>query len=134
MYGILLWGGIGISLGLVTYGQNMIKTVGTKISRLTPSLGFTVDLSAALVIMFCSVLGIPVSTTHCQVMGMVGAGVAKGWVDSNSFQEGLKSVDFKVIGNIVLSWIITIPFSLILSIIVYSIARIALLGTFLLDR
>ena len=67
MYGILLWGGIGISLGLVTYGQNMIKTVGTKISRLTPSLGFTVDLSAALVIMFCSVLGIPVSTTHCQV-------------------------------------------------------------------
>ena len=63
-------------------------------------------------------------------MGMVGAGVAKGWVDSNSFQEGLKSVDFKVIGNIVLSWIITIPFSLILSIIVYSIARIAVLGPF----
>lgn len=72
MYGILLWGGIGISLGLVFYGQNMIETVGTKISRLTPSLGFTVDLTASMVVMFCSILGIPTSTTHCQVCQVVG--------------------------------------------------------------
>jgi len=63
-------------------------------------------------------------------MGMVGAGVAKGWVDSNSFRKGLESVDFNVMKNIVVSWIVTIPFSLLLSMIVYSVARVAILGPF----
>ena len=63
-------------------------------------------------------------------MGMVGAGVAKGWVDSNSFKKGLESVDFKVMKNIVVSWIVTIPFSLVLSMIVYSVARVAIIGPF----
>ena len=61
---------------------------------------------------------------------MVGAGVAKGWVDSNSFKEALESVDFKVMKNIVVSWIVTIPFSLVLSMIVYSVARVAIIGPF----
>ena len=61
---------------------------------------------------------------------MVGAGVAKGWVDSNSFKSGLESVDFKVMKNIVVSWIVTIPFSLVLSMIVYSVARVAIIGPF----
>ena len=61
---------------------------------------------------------------------MVGAGVAKGWVDSNSFKKGLESVDFKVMKNIVVSWIVTIPFSLVLSMIVYSVARVAIIGPF----
>lgn len=130
LYGVLLWGGLGISLGLVFYGKRVIETMGSKMTRMTPSLGFTVVLTASIVIMFCSILGIPASTTHCQVMGVVGAGVAKGWVDSGSFREGMKTVDFKLMGNIALSWVVTIPFALVLSVIFYSIARVSILGPF----
>jgi len=130
MYGILLWGGMGIALGLVFYGRKVIETMGSKISQMTPSLGFTVVLTASIVIMFCSILGIPASTTHCQVMGVVGAGVAKGWVDSGSLREGLKTVDFHLMGRIAISWIVTIPFALILSMAIYAIARVAILGPF----
>ena len=70
LYGILLWGGIGISLGLVLYGERVILTMGTKMTKMTSSLGFTVVLSASLVVMICSAAGIPTSTTHCQVMGV----------------------------------------------------------------
>ena len=87
----------------------------SQISRMTPSLGFTVVLTASIVVMICSITGIPTSTTHCQVMGVVGAGVAKGWVDNGAFREGIKTIDFSLIGNIALSWIVTIPFAFTLS-------------------
>ena len=67
LYGVLLWGGIGISLGMVCCGSRVIETMGSKISRMTPSLGFTVVLTASVVVMVCSMAGIPTSTTHCQV-------------------------------------------------------------------
>ena len=63
----MAWGGIGISLGLLMFGRRVIMTMGTKITPMTPSLGFVVVLSASLVVMLCTFLGIPVSTTHCQV-------------------------------------------------------------------
>jgi phosphate/sulfate permease len=128
MYGILLWGGIGISLGLVCFGKRVIVTMGSKISRMTPSLGFTVVLTASIVVMICSIAGIPTSTTHCQVMGVVGAGVAKGWVDSGSFKGGLQTIDFSLMRNIALSWIVTIPFALVLSSMLYAVARVIIIG------
>ena len=130
MYGILLWGGIGISVGLVLYGERVIVTMGTKMTRMTSSLGFTVVLSASLVVMVCSVAGIPTSTTHCQVMGVVGAGVAKGWTDQGSLKAGLASIDFVLMRNIALSWIVTIPFALALSSILYAIARVIFIAPF----
>ena len=130
MYGILLWGGIGISLGLVCFGKRVIVTMGSKISRMTPSLGFTVVLTASIVVMICSIAGIPTSTTHCQVMGVVGAGVAKGWVDSGSFKGGLQTIDFSLMRNIALSWIVTIPFALVLSSMLYAVARVIIIGAF----
>ena len=130
MYGILLWGGIGISLGLVCFGKRVIVTMGSKISKMTPSLGFTVVLTASIVVMICSIAGIPTSTTHCQVMGVVGAGVAKGWVDSGSFKGGLQTIDFSLMRNIALSWIVTIPFAMVLSAMLYAVARVIIIGAF----
>jgi len=130
LYGILMWGGIGISLGLVCFGKRVIMTMGTKISRMTPSLGFTVVLTASIVVMMCSIVGIPTSTTHCQVMGVVGCGVAKGWVDSGSFKGGLQTIDLSLMRNIALSWIVTIPFALVLSSMLYAVARVLIIGAF----
>ena len=130
MYGILLWGGIGISVGLVLYGERVIVTMGTKMTKMTSSLGFTVVLSASLVVMICSVAGIPTSTTHCQVMGVVGAGVARGLIDTGNIRDGLSTIDFKLIGSIAMSWIVTIPFSIVLSTILYAAVRVVVIGPF----
>ena len=74
------------------------------------------------------ITGIPTSTTHCQVMGVVGAGVARGLVDSGNIRGGLSTIDFKLIGGIALSWIVTIPFSLLLSTILHAVVRVVVIG------
>merc|ERR1712013_100960 len=122
LYGILLWGGIGISLGMVCCGSRVIETMGSKISKMAPSLGFTV------VVMVCSMAGIPTSTTHCQVMGVVGAGIARGWVDTGSLKGGFNTIDFSLMRNIALSWIATITFAMALSALVYAVADVILIG------
>ena len=77
----LFWGGIGISLGLLIFGRRVIMTMGTKITPMTPSLGFVSVMSSTTIVMLCTLLGIPVSTTQCQVMALVGGGIARGWID-----------------------------------------------------
>ena len=57
VYGILMWGGLGIALGLVCYGERVIVTMGSKISRVTPSLGFTVVMTSSIVVVVCSIAG-----------------------------------------------------------------------------
>ena len=64
---ILLLGGIGIVVGLVTYGARVMKTIGSKITELTPSRGFAAELAAAATVVFASTLGLPISTTHTLV-------------------------------------------------------------------
>jgi len=125
-----LWGGIGIGLGLMMFGEKVIRTMGSKITPMTPSLGFVVVSSSNLVVMFCSLTGIPTSTTQCQVMALMGAGVARGWVDSGSFKQGLNTVNLGVFRNIGLSWLCTIPFSLALSSALYAVLRIIFIGGF----
>jgi len=126
----LAWGGIGISLGLFMFGKRVIMTMGTKITPMTPSLGFIVVLSASLVVMICSFLGIPTSTTHCQVMAVVGGGIARGIIDTNSIPGGLKTVDLKVFRNIGLSWLVTIPASMAISAGLYAVLRVSVIGPF----
>ena len=124
----LIWGGIGISLGLLSFGRRVIMTLGTKITPMTPSLGFVSVMSSTTIVMLCTLLGIPVSTTQCQVMAVVGGGIARGWIDHGSFKSGLDTVDIKVFRNIGLSWICTIPFSGFLSACLYAAVRRPLLG------
>ena len=110
---ILLLGGMGIVVGLATFGRHVIATVGTKITHLTPSRGFAAELAAATTIVIASGTGIPVSTTHTLVGAVLGVGMARG----------ISAIDLGVVGRIFLSWIITIPAGAILSIIFFYILR-----------
>ena len=96
---ILLLGGIGIVVGLATYGWKVIATIGKKITELTPSRGFAAELGAAATVVLASGTGLPISTTHTLVGAVLGVGLARG----------IGALNLRVIGTIFTSWIITLP-------------------------
>jgi len=106
---ILGLGGVGIIIGLSTWGWRVMLTIGKKITELTPSRGFSAEIATATTIVIASKLGLPVSTTHTLVGGVLGVG----------FARGLSSLNLRVIGNIVISWVITIPVGALGAIIFY---------------
>ena len=63
-------------------------------------------------------------------MGIVGASIAKGWIDSGSLKTGLRSFDIGLIGNIALSWVITIPCAIAVSAGIYAPSRVLIIGPF----
>ena len=99
-------GGIGIVIGLATWGYRVMETVGKKITELTPSRGFAAELGAATTIVLASRLGIPVSTTHVLVGSVLGVGLARG----------IGVLDLRVVGRILTSWVMTLPIAAILSV------------------
>jgi len=96
---ILLIGGAGIVLGLITLGYRVMLTVGKKITELTPSRGFCAELAAASTVVIASRTGLPVSTTHILVGAVLGVGLARG----------LGALDLRVVLNIIISWVVTLP-------------------------
>jgi sodium-dependent phosphate transporter len=78
MYWILAIGGLGIVLGLSTYGYKIITALGLELVTVTPSRGYCIELGAAFVVMYGSTQGWPLSTTHCQVGATVGVGLFEG--------------------------------------------------------
>ena len=106
---ILLLGGLGIVIGLMTYGKRVIATVGSGITELTPSRGFAATLAAAAVVVFASGTGLPISTTHTLVGGVLGVGMARG----------IAALNMKVVRTIFMSWVITLPAGAILAIIFF---------------
>jgi PiT family inorganic phosphate transporter len=114
---ILLLGGMGIVVGLATFGRHVMATVGRKITHLTPSRGFAAELAAATTIVIASGTGIPISTTHTLVGAVLGVGMARG----------ISAIDLSVVGRIFLSWAITIPAGAGLSILFFYILK-AVLG------
>ena len=110
---MLLIGGIGIVVGLATYGYKVMQTIGTKITALTPTRGYSATLAAASVTVAASGLGLPVSTTHIAVGAVMGVGIARG----------LGAVDLRVIGGIVVSWFVTVPVGALLAMIVYYLLK-----------
>ncbi len=96
---LLAIGGIGISLGCMTWGRRVMKTVGSRITSLTNTRGFSVDFGAATTVLIASKLGLPISTSHTVVGAVIGVGLARG----------LEAVDLSVIKKIIVSWILTLP-------------------------
>lgn len=96
---ILLLGGTGIVLGLITIGYRVMLTVGKKITELTPSRGFCAELAAAITVVVASRTGLPVSTTHILVGSVLGVGLARG----------VGALDLRVVLNIFISWLVTLP-------------------------
>jgi len=116
----LALGGFGIVLGLATWGWRVIKTVGEKITELTPSRGFCAEFAAAITILAASVLpiGLPISTTHTLVGAVLGVGLARG----------LGALNLTTMRDIVASWLITIPMGAVLSIIFYFLVKTLVLN------
>ena len=103
---MLAIGGIGIVIGLATWGYRVMETIGKKITELTPSRGFAAELAAATTIVVASRLGIPISTTHTLVGAVLGVGLARG----------IGALDLMVVGKILASWVATLPLAAGLSI------------------
>jgi PiT family inorganic phosphate transporter len=96
---IIIVSALAISSGTVVGGWRVIKTLGMRVTTLQPVHGFATDFSAACVIEIASLLGIPVSTTHCVSSAVMGAGATRR----------LSAVRWGIAGNIVAAWILTFP-------------------------
>ncbi|KAI8065862.1 phosphate transporter [Gongronella butleri] len=97
---VLVYGGIAIDIGLVTLGYRVMSKLGNNITYFSPSRGFAAELAAALTVLTCSKLGLPVSTTHCILGSTVGIGLTNG---------NLKAVNWKMIAWCFFSWVVTLP-------------------------
>ena len=106
---ILIGGGAGIVLGLWLFGYRIIDRVGHQLAGITPTRGFAMELGSSITVVLASRLSIPVSTTHCQVGSVTFGGLA----------DGRKNVDLKVLGVIVLSWVLTLPAAGLLSAVLF---------------
>jgi PiT family inorganic phosphate transporter len=110
---VLLMGGIGIVIGLATYGRKVMQMVGENITALTPSRGFAAEMSAAATTVIASGTGMPISTTHTLVGAVLGVG----------FARGIAAINLSVVRNIFVSWVVTLPVGASLSILIFFIFR-----------
>lgn len=106
---VLAMGGAGIVIGLLVLGRKVMETIGKKITEIVPSRGFSAEFATATTVLICSKLGLPVSTTHTIVGSVIGVGIARG----------IGALNLGVIREIVASWFITLPATIILTIFVY---------------
>ena len=110
---VLILGGIGIVVGLATFGRHVIATVGKRITQLTPSRGFAAELAAATTIVIASGTGMPISTTHTLVGAVLGVGLARG----------IEAIDLRVVVRILISWVVTIPAGALLAIVFFFVFK-----------
>ena len=108
---ILGLGGGFIVFGLMIWGRKVMATIGEKITEITPSRGFAAELATATVVLICSKMGLPISTTHTLVGSVIGVGLARG----------LPALNLDIVRMIVISWISTIPFTAVISMLCYKI-------------
>lgn len=103
---ILLLGAGGIVIGLVTFGHRVMKTIGSGITVLNPSRGFAATVAAATTVVVASATGMPISTTQVLVGAILGIGLAMG----------TDSLNYRKLGSIFISWLVTLPMGAALSI------------------
>jgi len=100
-YIILALGGVGISIGLFVYGYKIIQAIGIKLCCITPSRGFSIELGSATIIIIGSRLGIPLSTTHCQVGATIGVAALEDY-------KKCSGINWRIAYKVFLGWIITL--------------------------
>lgn len=115
---ILLLGAGGIVIGLATFGYRVMATIGRKITELTPSRGFAAEFAAASTVVVASGTGLPVSTTQTLVGAVLGVGLARG----------VGALDFGVVRNIFVSWVVTLPVGAAIAVIFYYLLSAIFLG------
>ncbi|MFT2211069.1 inorganic phosphate transporter [Rhizobium giardinii] len=143
---VMLIGAFGISCGLLLFGPKLIRVVGEEITKLNPMRAYCVAFATAITVLLATSLGLPVSTTHTAVGAVFGIGFFREWYTRNSkrrleyVRQKTGHMDFERrvahspeelhrrrlvrrshFMTIVAAWIITVPFSALLSAVVYSI-------------
>ena len=113
---ILALGGACIVLGLLIWGRRVMETVGKKITEITPSRGFCATFGAATVVLICSKMGLPISTTHTLVGSIIGVGLARG----------IPTLNLGIVKEIVMSWLATVPFTALISAVLFKIMLLTL--------
>ena len=108
---ILALGGGFIVFGLLIWGRRVMETIGKKITEITPSRGFCATFAAATVVLICSKMGLPVSTTHTLVGSVIGVGLARG----------LPTLNLGIVKEIVMSWLATVAFTALLAAILFKV-------------
>ncbi len=106
---LLAVGGLGLALGIATWGYKVIKTVGFNITSLTNTRGFSVDFGAATTMLVAAMFGMPISTSHTVVGAVLGVGLARG----------VEAIDLSVIRRIIYSWLLTVPIAAVTSVVIY---------------
>ena len=109
---VLAFGGAAIDIGLVTYGYNIMRNLGNRITLHSPSRGFSMELGAALTVVLASRLAVPISTTQCIVGSTLAVGLCNG---------DLRSVNWRMMLWIYAGWMITVPITALVSALLYSI-------------
>ena len=108
---ILGLGGGFIVFGLMVWGYRVMATVGENITDITPSRGFCATFGAASVVLICSKMGLPISTTHTLVGSVIGVGLARG----------LPTLNLGIVKMIIISWVTTIPFTAVISMLFFEL-------------
>ena len=106
---VLFLGGLGIAVGVLVYGYRVMQTLGHNITEINNTRGFSIDFGTATTVLFSSIFGFPISTTHTVVGAVTGVGLARG----------IEVVNTAILKDILVSWFITIPFSMGVSAILY---------------
>jgi len=107
-----------MAVGTAAGGWRIIRTMGTRLTRLQPVHGFVAETSAATVIEIASRFGLPLSTTHVIASTIMGVGATKG----------TSYVRWNVAGNMLTAWILTIPATATVAYLAYQLLRLAGLG------
>lgn len=110
---LLIFGGLGIALGISLMGYRVMKTVGEDITELNNTRGFSIDFATATTVLIASATGMPVSTTHTVVGAVTGVGLARG----------VEVVNVGILKNIALSWLLTVPLAGIVSALIFTTLR-----------
>src|ERR1700686_413688 len=103
-----------MAFGTFAGGWRIVKTMGSKITRLTPVQGFCAETGGAVTLFLATGLGIPVSTTHTITGAIIGVGAARR----------VSAVRWNIAKNIVVAWVITMPMAGIIAAIFYALARL----------
>jgi PiT family inorganic phosphate transporter len=111
---LLLFGGIGIACGIAMAGHRVMETMGEKITTLSNTRGFSVEFAAATTVLVASKMGLPVSTTHAAVGGVLGVGLARG----------IEAVNFGIVYKIMVYWILTVPAAALTSMVIFKMLHL----------